>query len=93
MRIFKTIGIVIGIYLTMMIAEVGMALNSPDYEGGISFLVVLGIMAALAPRVGYRWLDCFFAVIPIYGIVFVFRVAHRTAFLPNKDWSERVASN
>jgi hypothetical protein len=89
MRIAKTIGIVVGIYLTAMIAEVGMALNSPDYESGISFLVILGILAVLAPRVGYRWFDCFFAVIPIYGVVFIFRVGYRTAFLPNKDWPER----
>ncbi len=89
MRTLKTIGIVLSIYAFAMIMEVAMALNSPDYEGGISFIVILGCLAILAPKVGYRWFDCFFAAIPIYGIVFVFRIAYRIAFLPEKDWSER----
>ena len=89
MRTFKTIGIVVSIYVVAMIMEAIMASNSPDYEGGISVIVILGFLAFLAPRVGYRWFDCFFAAIPIYGIVFVFRIAYRTAFLPEKDWSER----
>ena len=93
MRNLKTVGIVIGIYAVAMIAEVAMALNSPDYEGGISVIVILGFLAVLAPKVGYRWFDCFFAAIPIYGLVFIFRIAHRTAFLPNKDWSDRSLQN
>ncbi len=90
MRIIKTIGSVFVIYAFAMISEVVMALNSLDYEGGISFVVILGCLAILAPKVGYRWFDCFFAAIPIYGIVFIFRVAYRIAHLPEKDWSERV---
>ncbi len=90
MRIFKTIAIVVGIYVAAMVMEVIMALGSPDYQGGISVLVILGILGFLAPKVGYRWFDCFFAAIPIYGLFFIFRVANRIAFLPNKDWAERV---
>ena len=92
MRVFKTIGIVIGIYAAALIAEVIMASSSPDYEGGITILVILGILGFLTPKVGYRWFDCFFAAIPIYGIFFIFRIAHRIAFLPNMDWTERVES-
>jgi hypothetical protein len=88
MRTFKTIGIVIGIYAAGLVAEVIMASSSPDYEGGITVLVLLGFLAFLAPKVGYRWFDCFFAAIPFYGIFFIFRIAHRIAFLPNKDWAE-----
>jgi hypothetical protein len=89
MRVVKTIAIVVAAYLAAIILEVMMYLGSPDYEGGVTILVLLGILAFLAPKVGYRWFDCFFAMIPFYGIFFIFRIAHRTAFLPNKDWTER----
>jgi len=89
MRTLKTIGIVLGIYATALIAEVAMAANSPGYEGGITVVVILGFLAVLSPKVGYRWFDCFFAAIPLYGIFFIFRIAHRIAFLPERDWSER----
>ena len=93
MRRIKTIGIVLGIYALALIVEVAMALNSPDYQGGMTIIVILGFLAFLAPKVGYRWFDCFFAVIPVYGLFFIFRIAHRTAFLPNKDWMERGITN
>ena len=91
MRTFKTIGIVVGIYLTAVIVDLIVASGSPDYQGGMTVLVLLGFLALTAPKVGYRWFDCFFAAIPIYGIFFIFRIAHRLAFLPERDWSERVS--
>ena len=90
MRIFKTIGIVIGIYAVALISDVILASGSPEYQGGITVVVILGILAFLAPKVGYRWFDCFFAAIPFFGIFFIFRIAHRIAFLPERDWSERI---
>lgn len=66
-----------------------MAIASADYEGGFGVLIVLGLLAFMAPKVGYRWFDCFFAAIPIYGIIFIFRICHRIAFLPERDWTER----
>jgi hypothetical protein len=90
MRTFKTIGIVIGIYAVALVADVIMASGSPEYQGGITVVVILGILAFLAPKVGYRWFDCFFAAIPFFGIFFIFRIAHRIAFLPERDWSERI---
>jgi hypothetical protein len=89
MRTFKTIGIVVGIYLAAIIADVILASGSPDYQGGVTILVLLGFLAFMAPKVGYRWFDCFFAAIPFYGIFFIFRIAHRIAFLPERDWAER----
>jgi hypothetical protein len=68
MRTIKTIGLVIAMYLVALIVELIMVSGSPDYEGGLSALVILGILAITAPKVGYRWFDCFFAIIPIYGI-------------------------
>jgi hypothetical protein len=89
MRTLKTIAIVFGIYIAAFVADVIVASGSPDYEGGVTVLVVLGFLAFIAPKVGYRWFDCFFAVIPFYGIFFIFRIAHRIAFLPERDWAER----
>lgn len=90
MRTFKTIGIVLGIYIAAFVVDVIVVSGSPDYQGGVTVLVILGLLAVLAPKVGYRWFDCFFAAIPFYGIFFIFRIAHRIAFLPERDWSERV---
>jgi uncharacterized protein YacL len=90
MRTFKTIGIVIGMYLAAFVSDVIVASGSPDYEGGVAVIVLLAFLAFLATKVGYRWFDCFFAAIPIYGIFFIFRIAHRIAFLPERDWSNRV---
>ena len=92
MRKLKTVGIVIGMYIAAIFADFVMALGSPTYEGGLSVIVFLAILGAMASKVGYRWFDCFLALIPIYGIVIIFRVAYRIAFLPNKDWPERTAS-
>ena len=90
MRILKTIGLVIGIYLLAFFGEVVMAISSPDYQGGIGALIILGLLAFMAPKVGYRWFDCFFAAIPVYGIFFIFRICHRIANLPQVDWSQRL---
>ena len=89
MRIFKTISIVIGIYVAAMVMELIIASSSHDYEGGISVMVILAILGLLAPKVGYRWFDCFIAAIPFYGIFFIFRIANRIAFLPEIGWSQR----
>ena len=91
MRTFKTIAIVIGIYSAAIVLEVIMASSSSEYEGGIGAIVVLAFIGFMAPKVGYRWFDCFFGAIPFYGIFFIFRIAHRTVFLPNKDWTERAS--
>jgi len=72
-----------------MIMELVMASSSPDYEGGIGVIVILAILGFMAPKVGYRWFDCFFAAIPFYGIFFIFRISNRIAFLPEIGWSQR----
>jgi hypothetical protein len=90
MRTFKTIAIVIGMYAAAMVMELIMAISSPDYQGGIGVIVILAILGFMATKVGYRWFDCFFAAIPLYGIFFIFRIANRIALLPNREWSERI---
>jgi hypothetical protein len=89
MRKIKTIGIVIGIYVAALVSELVVGSSSPDSGGGVSIVAILGLLAFLAPKVGYRWFDCFFAAIPFYGIFFIFRIAHRVAHLPEIDWSQR----
>jgi hypothetical protein len=89
MRTLKTIALVIGIYTAAIVMEVIMASSSSEYEGGIGAIVVLAFLGYMAPKVGYRWFDCFFALIPIYGIFFIFRIANRIANLPEIDWSQR----
>lgn len=89
MRVIKTIAIVIGMYAAAMVMEIIMASSSAEYQGGISAIVILAILGFMAPKVGYRWFDCFFAVIPFYGIFFIFRIANRVAFLPEIGWSQR----
>jgi len=88
MRILKTIGIVLGIYIAATFIEAVVAFSSSNYGGGVTAIVILGFLAFLAPKVGYRWFDCFFAVIPFYGMFFIFRIAHRIAYLPERDWTD-----
>jgi Mn2+/Fe2+ NRAMP family transporter len=92
MRKLKALGIVIAIYALAFLVEIAMALNSPNYGGGATIVVILISVAVLAQKVGYRWFDCFFLMIPIYGIFFLFRIAYRVAYLPERDWSERAVS-
>jgi hypothetical protein len=89
MRIVKTIGIVIGMYLLAAIAELTVASATPDSEGGITVLVLLSLLGLMSTKVGYRWFDCFFALIPFYGVFFIFRIAYRVANLPARDWTDR----
>ena len=89
MRIAKTIGIIAAVYAFSIAMELIMATSSPDYEGGMSVLIILTSLSIGATKVGYRWFDCFFALIPFYGVFFIFRIAYRLAFLPNVDWKLR----
>jgi len=89
MRTVKTIGIVVAIYVAALSIDLAVASSTPDYQGGVTLLVILGSLGFLSPKVGYRWFDCFFALIPFYGIFYIFRIAHRVAFLPGRDWPER----
>lgn len=91
MRIVKTLAIVIGMYIAAIVAELIMASATPDYEGGITLLVLLTFLGIMSTKVGYRWFDCFFVLIPFYGIFFLFRIAYRVANLPTRDWTDRPA--
>ena len=51
--------------------------------------VTLPFFAWVAPRVSYRWFDCLFLLIPIYGLIWAFRMIWRLVFLPYRDWPPR----
>ena len=89
MRKIKTVGLVLAMYAIALVMELIMVTGSADYEGGMSLLVILITLGIVGPKVGYRWFDCFFAMIPIYGIFFIFRIAYRFSYLPNVDWKLR----
>jgi len=89
MRIAKTIGIVLAMYALALVVELIMVIGSSDYEGGMSLLVILISLGIAGSKVGYRWFDCFFAVIPFYGVFFIFRIAYRLANMPTVDWKLR----
>lgn len=89
MRKLKSFGLVVAMYAIALVMELIMVTGSADYEGGMSLLVILVSLGIAGSKVGYRWFDCFFAMIPIYGIFFIFRIAYRLAYLPNVDWKLR----
>jgi hypothetical protein len=52
-------------------------------------LVLLVLGTLLASRVSYRWFDAFLLLIPIVGLVLLWRFAWRLSFLPYRDWPPR----
>jgi hypothetical protein len=93
MRTLKTIGIVVGGYAIAMLASVLVVFSGADSSGdsgsGVALLAMGLYWGFLATKVGYRWFDFLFMIIPFYGIFWAFRIANRIAFLPNRDWPER----
>ena len=91
MRTLKTIGIVVGGYVLAAIASALVVISGADTTGnsgsGVALLALGLYWGFLATKVGYRWFDFFFMVIPVYGIFWAFKIANRVAYLPNKDWS------
>lgn len=63
--------------------------SATDGVGGAVMLISLIALAFACTRVGYRWWDFAFALIPFYGIFFICRIAWRVANLPHRDWPER----
>jgi hypothetical protein len=54
-------------------------------------LLALAILAVMCSRVGYRWFDALFALIPVYSLLFVVKILWRVASLPARYW-ERLGS-
>jgi len=56
---------------------------------GAAVIAALIVLAVIASRVGYRKRDAFMALIPFYGIVFLFRTLWRCANLSAPYWTPR----
>lgn len=62
----------------------------PGVAGEIApTLAVLVAAAVIAPRVSYRWFDCFLLLIPFAGLIVLWRFVWRLAYLPDRDWPPR----
>jgi hypothetical protein len=93
--------VVAGVLGVLVGAAVGSRTYSTDaaFEEAIAnassalyWLVVICFLiayAVAARKVSYRWFDTFFLLIPIYSIVWQFKIAHRLAYLPHRDWAPR----
>ena len=98
MRVLKTIGLIIGTYLVGIVLVAVAAefltwfgVNDSDFTLENFFriatlLVVTPFFAFMASKVGCRPTDVLFFLIPFYGIFWMFRIAHRFAYLPKVDW-------
>jgi hypothetical protein len=91
-RTLKTIGIVLGGYALGAVASALIVISGADTTGnsgsGVMLLVLALYWGVLATKVGYRWFDFLFLLIPVYGIFWAFRIANRVAFLPSRDWPD-----
>ena len=90
MRKLKTLGIIIGLYLVVILLSALLYFVNPGISDasveGFGIIIFLILIGTLAKKVGYRWFDCFFIFIPFYGLFWLFRIAYRIAYLPNTDW-------
>ena len=91
MRTIKTIGIVIGLYLSVILISASIYILNPNVDDGLvegfGTVIFLALLGTLARKVGYRWFDCLFVLIPFYGLIWLFRIAYRIAYLPQVDWN------
>jgi hypothetical protein len=60
-----------------------------DVIRAVVLAIYLVTYAIPARKVGFRWTDTFFQLIPVYGIIWQFRVVHRLVYLPHIDWTPR----
>jgi hypothetical protein len=72
-------------------ALAGDLLHVPQRAALLVSLVALVALGVVATRVGYRWFDALFALIPIYGVCFQIKLLWRLAALPGRYW-ERLGS-
>lgn len=61
--------------------------NSASWPPPTLVLFVVG--ALIARRVSYRWFDAFLLMIPLFGLIYLWRFAWRLSFLPYRDWPPR----
>jgi len=63
--------------------------NRTGLATALMYLAYFVGYAVLATKVSFRWFDSLCLLIPIYSIIWQFRIAHRIAYLPHRDWQPR----
>jgi hypothetical protein len=88
--IFTVLIMAVLIGLPWAASEATRNLNDEPSAGWPPPALVLFVAGALiARRVSYRWFDAFLLLIPLFGLIYVWRFAWRLAFLPYRDWEPR----
>jgi len=80
------ISAILGDFLASLLLDDGGSNGSKEATQIWTLIVVAGLVAT---RVSYRWFDGLTLLLPIYGIVWLFRIAWRVAYLPFRDWTPR----
>lgn len=93
----------LGLWVVLMIGPILLAdavlgpAGSPDQDArlalnwtqAVASAITLPIFAVLAPRVSYRWFDAFWLLVPVYSLVWAFKILWRVTFLPLRDYRPR----
>lgn len=66
-----------------------LALGGYHYGPELALAPGVLLIALLAPLVSYRRIDGLFVLVPIWGLVVVWRIGARLAKLPHRDWPLR----
>jgi hypothetical protein len=97
-RILLTVVLAVVLLLApVTLADTLLGAPAPSDESGIALnwtqmtalVFQVPVFAFIATRVSYRWFDCFFLLIPIYGVVWAVRMLWRLSLLPYRDWPPR----
>jgi hypothetical protein len=78
------------------LVALGLAFSTDVVRAGLATRVIvafvaLALVALVCVRVGYRWFDSLFALVPVYGVFFQVKLLWRVAALPARYW-ERLGS-
>ncbi len=85
--LFIAIGLLI-FFIGFVFIGLFVPVNGPAIDL-LSRLITLSLLAVLSTKVGYRWFDAFFGLIPFYGAYFVGKILWRASVLPHRYWSIR----
>ena len=81
--------LLLGIVFYVATRSSSTGLQRVDLLAALSTVAWVAIFSAMATRVSYRWFDALCLFIPVYSIIWMFRILWRLANLPLRDWSPR----
>lgn len=95
-RIVLTIAIVVGFVAVAAVVSdvvwllpIGNKVRRLEVQETIGYGAFVVLVGSVATRVSYRWFDGLIALLPVYGVFWVFRIAWRVSYLPFRDWAPR----